>query len=835
MAINDLSYDGEYFLTEKQKQNLEIQKKKEQNKFVNLQIMKKFVHYWKKIPVFYPNQRLKIIWDCWESLITVIRLFFTSVKFGFFCFQIRESQTVISDNFISAIFQIKFGDATQTWIQTQGLEDKDWIFRYIQAVYWSVSTMVTILLYLPETQTDTLFAITALFILTGVFGFALNTIGNIINNLNKKSKVINQKRMVVNKLFQRRQISAKLREKVTLYLEFKYQQDQLKNEEEENSIIQQLSKSLQLEILSEINKNNIAKFNFLTKHFSQEVQKNLASLIIEENFSQDEYILKDSEFHTALFILVKGQASIFKQNTFKGNIFIRDINENDQFGVYNFFSGQQTGFTVKCKAPCMVLKLERQKFINLLKDNQNNYEKFYTSPFIEQKCGICLEQDHIQFSCPQVQYSPPLKQVIYEYNKLNSQLRGTIIRNFQKTYNTLASFQDNQVAALEIFGDDNSNIELLDQAFQLQEYYLGQTNSVMHQTDDEELKNQFMNALYSQPSVDFQRKKSMNYSFKQNDKLGIKSPSLQDYTKVKRHFNRGQQNEQKRDHDLVLPISILKNSKILGKQYNSNQNLNLSVIKSSLVNALSQQNIDEDADQDVNQSQTSKKYEKPEQQLENNSKRVQYSNQNPSFSSSSSNTSSYGEISFRQQSKLNILTSQEMSRPRNSSVLSNLNDPRYQSQSHFSNTERNYSRMYSTKSLGRFGTYERMKSIGQLQKNALDDKKMDDFDYIYTCCFKEFNVYFPQYNMFFENYIQIGVGWQNIQDKDNPFFKNKFTDKDYTQRPFTRSSHGSKILLNNSNYRNFQDKRIDVTPYGQQQNNQTQNFQQYIDVEKFYE
>lgn len=43
--------------------------------------------------------------------------------------------------------------------------------------------MVTILLYFPTTETELIFSIVAIFICGGYFGYALNTIGNILNNI----------------------------------------------------------------------------------------------------------------------------------------------------------------------------------------------------------------------------------------------------------------------------------------------------------------------------------------------------------------------------------------------------------------------------------------------------------------------------------------------------------------------------------------------------------------------------------------------------------------------------------------------------------------------------
>ena len=46
--------------------------------------------------------------------------------------------------------------------------------------------MVTILLYLPPTNIETLFSVLAILVMTGIYGYALSTIGSILNDMNKK-------------------------------------------------------------------------------------------------------------------------------------------------------------------------------------------------------------------------------------------------------------------------------------------------------------------------------------------------------------------------------------------------------------------------------------------------------------------------------------------------------------------------------------------------------------------------------------------------------------------------------------------------------------------------
>lgn len=42
--------------------------------------------------------------------------------------------------------------------------------------------------YIPLTNVETVFSVVAIFLMTGVFGYALNTIGMIVQDMDKKSK-----------------------------------------------------------------------------------------------------------------------------------------------------------------------------------------------------------------------------------------------------------------------------------------------------------------------------------------------------------------------------------------------------------------------------------------------------------------------------------------------------------------------------------------------------------------------------------------------------------------------------------------------------------------------
>jgi hypothetical protein len=80
--------------------------------------------------------------------------------------------------------------------------------------------MVTIQLYNPPTDIETFFTILSFLILTGVFGYMLNTIGMILEDISKKENQIKMERERVGRFFRKRNINHSLRERVTSYLEY---------------------------------------------------------------------------------------------------------------------------------------------------------------------------------------------------------------------------------------------------------------------------------------------------------------------------------------------------------------------------------------------------------------------------------------------------------------------------------------------------------------------------------------------------------------------------------------------------------------------------------------
>ena len=94
------------------------------------------------------------------------------------------------------------------------LENSTWVEKYIHCVYWSVSTMVTILLYIPPSSIETIFSICAIFISTGIFGYALNTINGTLEDITRLEKSLKKETDSVNLFLKKNKIPSHLKTRV---------------------------------------------------------------------------------------------------------------------------------------------------------------------------------------------------------------------------------------------------------------------------------------------------------------------------------------------------------------------------------------------------------------------------------------------------------------------------------------------------------------------------------------------------------------------------------------------------------------------------------------------
>ena len=72
-----------------------------------------------------------------------------------------------------------------TWLHSNNIVNESWEIRYVNSLFYSVSTMITVGLMRLDSHTEKFISIGILLILSVCFAYLLNSIGKIIDNMFK--------------------------------------------------------------------------------------------------------------------------------------------------------------------------------------------------------------------------------------------------------------------------------------------------------------------------------------------------------------------------------------------------------------------------------------------------------------------------------------------------------------------------------------------------------------------------------------------------------------------------------------------------------------------------
>ena len=153
---------------------------------------------------------------------------------------------------------------------------------------------------------------------------------------------------------------------------------------------------------------------------------------------------------------------------------LQSFKENEYFGEYEFFTGEDRNRTARSVNFSSLFTLKRDEVIPILKENPEDFEKFcmikdqlifYRSKrILRSKCPCCRALDHSIFECNCLHFVPNIEHVIKKYLFSVDQKREHFHRRSQKLLNSKKNYK-----------------RILRKAFELQTFNLKTT--IMENTD----------------------------------------------------------------------------------------------------------------------------------------------------------------------------------------------------------------------------------------------------------------------------------------------------------------------------------------------------------------
>ncbi|EAS07057.2 cyclic nucleotide-binding domain protein (macronuclear) [Tetrahymena thermophila SB210] len=305
-------------------------------------------------------------------------------------------------------YEIK-NDFKNTWIGNSRLKQNDWVSNYIHAYYFSTVTMITVGYgdYTPSNPTEMVISIITMLLSCGVFAYSINAIGTIFNTLNQKSLAIKNNMYTISSYMAKKNIDFDLQMQIKEYLEYYWNMQYSRDEQQEQNLINQLSPKLKERLLLETFKMIIIECQIFKDNFSQQFIMDIIQLIQECSYRPDEIILSESiQDDHSLYFIESGQVQVFVDEDAKK--VLKNLKKGDFFGDYSFFTGQQTNLNYKATEFTQVFKIKRSNIFELFQNKPQDLEAFcnikdtllFTQNYsiINSKCYYCSDS-HLTTNC----------------------------------------------------------------------------------------------------------------------------------------------------------------------------------------------------------------------------------------------------------------------------------------------------------------------------------------------------------------------------------------------------------------------------------------------------
>ncbi|KAL4481767.1 hypothetical protein ABPG74_007856 [Tetrahymena malaccensis] len=305
-----------------------------------------------------------------------------------------------------------------TWLHAQNLiEETSILIRYIYSFYFLSVTMITVGYgdITPQNPLEMVFTIITMFVTGFFWAYSLNRIGKIISNSEMQEKSYRQNMQIIHDFMRVESVDSGLRAKVSNYLQYYYKETNEVQKSQEHRIISQLSEQLKTDLMKEVKGKYLQNIPFIQQ---MESKSKLISIMNEILFSPGEYIFRQDDLSDcSLFYLVKGEVQVLleNQNNKENPFLIKNIQKQNYFGEISFITGSRRSASVRAIDFCIVYKIERQKFLDILKQSQLDYETFCMMKealilksnynLVKTRCFSCNCQSHLISDCPRIHFT----------------------------------------------------------------------------------------------------------------------------------------------------------------------------------------------------------------------------------------------------------------------------------------------------------------------------------------------------------------------------------------------------------------------------------------------
>ncbi|CAD8171846.1 unnamed protein product [Paramecium octaurelia] len=315
---------------------------------------------------------------------------------------------------------------TQYVINFNQEKDNDpdyWFNQYVAGIYFSITTMITIGYgdISPKNTIERSFGIFVMILASGVFGYVMNSIVLLFQNMNESLEDLLNKNTAAIKYMKQKEVNKKLQSRIKNYLEWLIEDEQLQKSYAHDTL-EKLSLPLKNQLTQIVHGKMMNQIKFLSKNFSSLLLKKLAFTFQEEIYNPEDWIINQNDpidDQTSIFFILNGRVSVCFPKS-KGINELVELSKKQYFGEISFFGNVPRCASVKARNFINLFRLSRKSFLEQCEIE--DIEKFFQLKFkieFEQDyedlnlfCYVCQAPNHTAKHCPNVHY------VINKYDRI---------------------------------------------------------------------------------------------------------------------------------------------------------------------------------------------------------------------------------------------------------------------------------------------------------------------------------------------------------------------------------------------------------------------------------
>ncbi|EAR94866.2 zinc knuckle protein (macronuclear) [Tetrahymena thermophila SB210] len=305
-------------------------------------------------------------------------------------------------------------DQNNNWIAKQSLQGQSWGNIYINSLYFSIVTMITVGYgdITPVNLIEKTFVMIIMVFNCGLFGYYINVMSEIFRIKEQENMVVINQQLEIFKYLKLRGVSNHIQTQVAKQLEYiNYQESSQKGEH----LISKLGEGLRNEVKKDIYLKYIQNHVIMKRIFSQQFLFKLSLHMKEMILYPNQILHKRGEQIQRIYMIFKGVIEyVFEGDTDQQ---ISSFQSGQIISIERFIAQQNYEATLKSQNMCTLIYIDFNDFKNLLCQFQQDFEKYFmikdliqqklTNPFFSyEQCQSCQQFNHTLSQCPSVTFQP---------------------------------------------------------------------------------------------------------------------------------------------------------------------------------------------------------------------------------------------------------------------------------------------------------------------------------------------------------------------------------------------------------------------------------------------